>query len=153
MWDDKISLTWKSLSHVQLSATAWTVHGILQARILEWVAIRFSRGSSQPRVQTQVSCIAGRLFTVWATRKSLFIYIYLFMLFFEIHFRKLVHVTVGTGKSEICRASWQMGNSGRSWCCADAAALRKNFFFCRKSVFALKAVSQLWDEAQSPYWG
>ena len=40
-----------------------SVHGILQARILEWVAIPFSRGSSQPRGQTQVSCIAGRFFT------------------------------------------------------------------------------------------
>ena len=40
-----------------------TVHGILQARVLEWVAIPFSRGSSQPRNQTQVSCIAGRFFT------------------------------------------------------------------------------------------
>ena len=39
-----------------------TVHGILQARILEWVAGPFSRGSSQPRDQTQVSWIAGRLF-------------------------------------------------------------------------------------------
>ena len=39
------------------------VHGILQARILEWVAIPFSKGSSQPRDQTQVSCIAGRFFT------------------------------------------------------------------------------------------
>ena len=39
------------------------VHGILQARILEWIAISFSRGSSQHRVQTQVSCIAGRFFT------------------------------------------------------------------------------------------
>ena len=38
------------------------VHGILQARILEWVAISFSRGSSQPRDQTWVSCIAGRCF-------------------------------------------------------------------------------------------
>ena len=38
----------------------YTVHGILQARILEWVAIPFSRGSSQPRDQTQVSLIAGR---------------------------------------------------------------------------------------------
>jgi len=37
-----------------------SVHGILRARILEWVAITFSRGSSQPRDQTQVSCIAGR---------------------------------------------------------------------------------------------
>ena len=47
-----------------------TVHGILQARILEWVAISFSRGSSQPRNQTQVSCIAGRFFTNWATREA-----------------------------------------------------------------------------------
>ena len=41
----------------------YTVHGILQARILEWVAFLFSKGSSQPRDQTQVSCIAGRVFT------------------------------------------------------------------------------------------
>ena len=43
---------------------------ILQARILEWIAILFSRGSSQPRDQTQVSHIAGRIFTVWATREA-----------------------------------------------------------------------------------
>ena len=47
-----------------------SVHGILQARMLEWVDIPFSRGSSQPRDCTQVSCNAGRLFTVWATRKQ-----------------------------------------------------------------------------------
>ena len=41
----------------------YTVHGILQARILEWVAFPFSRGSSQPRDQTQVSCIEGGFFT------------------------------------------------------------------------------------------
>ena len=45
-------------------------HGVLQARILGWVAIPFSRGSSWPRDQTWVSCIAGRLFTVWATREA-----------------------------------------------------------------------------------
>ena len=45
-----------------------TVHGILQARILEWVAIPFSRESFQPRGQTCVSCITGRCFTIWATR-------------------------------------------------------------------------------------
>ena len=42
----------------------YTVHGILQARILEWVAFPFSRGPSQLRDQTQVSRIAGRFFTV-----------------------------------------------------------------------------------------
>ena len=43
-------------------------HGLLQARILEWVAISFSRGSSRPRDWTQVSRIAGRRFNLWATR-------------------------------------------------------------------------------------
>ena len=47
-----------------------SVHGILQAKILEWAAIPFSRGSSQPRDQTQVSCTAGRFFTIWATRET-----------------------------------------------------------------------------------
>ena len=47
-----------------------SVPGILQARILEWVAISFSRGSSWPRDQTGISCIAGRFFTVWATREA-----------------------------------------------------------------------------------
>ena len=48
----------------------YTVHGILQARILEWVAFPFSRGSSQPWDWTQVSLIAGRFFTSWATMES-----------------------------------------------------------------------------------
>ena len=47
-----------------------TVHGIFQARILEWVTFPFSRGSSQSRDQTQVSCIAGGFFTNWATREA-----------------------------------------------------------------------------------
>ena len=46
------------------------VHGILQARILEWVAFPFSRGSSQPRDGTQVSHIAGGFFTSWAIREA-----------------------------------------------------------------------------------
>ena len=49
-----------------------SVHGILQARILEWVAIPFSRGSSQPRDQTQASCIAGRYLTTWATWEAVY---------------------------------------------------------------------------------
>ena len=49
-----------------------SVHGILQARRLEWVAIPFSRGSSWPRGWTPVSCIAGRFFTIWATNIKAF---------------------------------------------------------------------------------
>ena len=48
----------------------YTVHGILQARIVEWVAFPFSKGSSQPRDRTQVSHIEGRFFANWATREA-----------------------------------------------------------------------------------
>ena len=48
----------------------YTVHEILQARILEWVAFPFSRGSSQSRDRTQVSHIADGFFTFWATREA-----------------------------------------------------------------------------------
>ena len=48
----------------------YTTQGILQARILEWVAFPFSRGFSQPRDRIQVSHIAGRFFTRWATRET-----------------------------------------------------------------------------------
>ena len=54
----------------QCNPREYTVHGILQARILAWVAIPFFRGSSQPRDRTQVSLIAGRFFTSWATREA-----------------------------------------------------------------------------------
>ena len=66
----KLNLAWKhsesesrSVASDSLQLHDYTVHGTLQARILEWVAFPFSRGSSQPRDQTQVSCIAGRFFT------------------------------------------------------------------------------------------
>ena len=49
---------------MDFSLLGFSVHGIIQARILEWVAISFSGGPSQPRDQTQVSCIAGDLFTI-----------------------------------------------------------------------------------------
>ena len=67
---------YSSLSHVWLcdpvdcSPPGSSVHEILQARILEWVAIPFSKGSFQPRDWTQVSYIAGRFFTIWVTREA-----------------------------------------------------------------------------------
>ena len=66
----------KSLSRVRLcdpmdcNLLGFSIHGILQARILEWIAVSFSKGSSQPRDQTRVSCIGGRLFNLWATREA-----------------------------------------------------------------------------------
>ena len=52
------------------SLTGSSVYGILQGRILEWLAIPFSRGSSQPRNWTLVSCIGGRFYTIWASGKN-----------------------------------------------------------------------------------
>ena len=74
LWSER---KWKLLSRAWLcnsmdySLPGSSVHGILQARKLEWVAVPFSRGSSQPRSQTEVSCIAGSFFTSWVTREAL----------------------------------------------------------------------------------
>ena len=57
---------------IDCSLPGSSVHGIFQARVLEWIAISFSRGSSQPRDWTQVSCIVDRRFTVWATREEIY---------------------------------------------------------------------------------
>ena len=74
----------------------YTGHEILQARILEWVASPFSRVSSQPRDRTQVSSIAGRFFTRWATREAQWSRLeenpYLFSGWFFIPFRKYTWV-------------------------------------------------------------
>ena len=56
---------------IDCSLPGSSMHGIFQARILEWLAVSFSRGSSQPRDWTWVSYTAGRLFTIWATREDL----------------------------------------------------------------------------------
>ena len=61
-----IQLCWTLADPMNCSPPDSPIHGILQTKILEWVAISFSRGSSWSRDQTQVSCIAGRFFTVWA---------------------------------------------------------------------------------------
>ena len=56
--------------HMDYSRPGSADHAILQARILEWFAIPFCRGSSRPRDQSWVSCPAGRFFTIWATREA-----------------------------------------------------------------------------------
>ena len=67
----KMKMKWKLLIRVWLcDPMDYTVHGILQARILEWGAFPLSRRSSQPRGCTQVSHIAGGFFTSWATREA-----------------------------------------------------------------------------------
>ena len=62
-------LCWTLCNPMDCGPPGSSVHGILHATILEWIAIPFSRGSSQSRNRTWVSCIAGRFFSVWATGK------------------------------------------------------------------------------------
>ena len=62
-----------SLQIMDCSLPGSSVYGIFQARVLEWIAISFSRGSSRPRDRTQVSHIVGTRFTVWATREILYL--------------------------------------------------------------------------------
>ena len=80
-----------------------SVPGILQARILEWVAIPSSRGFSQPRVRTWVSCVAGRFFTIWATGSCPKIYSCVFTKF--IHFARKCLETYHSG-SLISSTTW-----------------------------------------------
>ena len=68
-WKWSRSVVSDSYDPMDCSLPGSSVHGILQARIWDWVAISFSRESSQPRNQTWVSCTAGRFFTDWATRE------------------------------------------------------------------------------------
>ena len=72
-----LSSTLSHFCHVRLfnpvfySPPGSSAHGLLQASILKWVVMPFSRGSSQTLDRTQVSCTAGRLFTFWATKEAL----------------------------------------------------------------------------------
>ena len=81
------------ISHVWLcnamdcSPPTSCLHGIVQARILEWVAISFSRGSSQPRDGTWVSCTGGGFFINWATREA-YMYCYLSFVSFILSFSR-----------------------------------------------------------------
>ena len=77
-YDQCVLLKWSEVAQLCLtlcypmdcSLLGPSIHGIFQARVLEWFVISFSRGSSQPRDRTQVSCIVGRHFSVWATREA-----------------------------------------------------------------------------------
>ena len=93
-----------------------SVHGILQTRILVWVAVSFSRGSSQPRAQTWVSWIVGRFFTVWAARGAPPV--------------GIVVLNVVTEDSQLCRAFlcnyFGGGQEDGVWCCSLA-----NLWFSR----------------------
>ena len=87
------------------SLTGSSVHGIFQARVLEWVAISFSRGSSQPRDRTQVSHTAGRHFTIWATREANHIY----------EWFKILKDDAVKGLHSLCQQIWKTQQWPRVW--------------------------------------
>ena len=79
---------------VDCNQLGFSVHGILQAKILEWIAISFSRGSSRPRDRTWVSLIGGRCFKLWATR--------------EVHgWFKSMRSTTGSAQDWYISCTWQ----------------------------------------------
>ena len=99
---------------------AYTVHGILQARILEWGSFPFYSRSSQPRDQTWVSCIADRFFTSWATREALEWVVYTNWAIREaqVSFNSMAAITIhsdfGVQKSEIWHCFHFLPNLPRS---------------------------------------
>ena len=70
MWSEVTQLSLTLCDPMDYSLPGSSFRGILQARVLEWVVISFSRGSSQPRDWTRVSHIPGRCFNLWATREA-----------------------------------------------------------------------------------
>jgi len=68
-WKWSRSVMSDSLNPVDCSTPSFSIHGILHARILEWITISFSMGSNWPRDRSQVTCIEGRCFNLWATRE------------------------------------------------------------------------------------
>ena len=75
-WSEVAQLCLTLCDPMDCSLPGSSVYGIFQARILEWVAISFSRRSSPPRDWTQVSCIVDRRFTIWATREVPWCHVY-----------------------------------------------------------------------------
>ena len=86
-----------SYDPMDCSSPGFSVHGILHARILEWVSISFSRGSSWPRDWTWVSCTAGRLFTNWATQE---IFKWMIYRYFCTYFLWILLNTIISGKNQ-----------------------------------------------------
>ena len=94
-----------------------SVHGMFQARVLEWVAISFSTGSSRPKDKTWVSHIAGRCFTIWKIRKETGVPDHLTFLLRNLYAGQ--EGTVRTGHGTV--TDWfQIGKGGHQGCMLSA---------------------------------
>ena len=132
------------------------VDGIFQARKLEWVAIPFSRGSSQLRDQIQVSCIAGGFFTIWTNKKAPVTWPGLdfkermnlnSILFFIPLLPKMLSLPSGSGTLSQARRWWwtecaEKTNSTLIWCWAERAPSSKKKLSCLTMGISENAHSQ-----------
>ena len=94
-----------------------SVHGILQARILEWVAISFSRGSPQPRDRTLVSCTDRQILYRWATREALCFLLFMHKMCQGLSRTKVsIHVCVFVGERQRKTVAKTPSYWGARWC-------------------------------------
>ena len=134
------------------SSPGSSVHGILQARILEWGAIPFSRGSSWPRDRTQVSCIAGRFFTVWATRETcLFILLCLIFCYAIFINHRLNHAP--SLQVTVKFSSWNKNLLEKMWIRSNTYDKVLWFWSCSCSRWVNSAMMRWTNSTQSPRAG
>ena len=102
MCECSVVQSWLTLCNpIDCSLLGSSVYEISQARILEWVATPFSRGSSWPRNRTWVSCIARRFFIVWTTREAIYIHIHVYI-HRHTHSCTYIHTTLHAKWLQLC---------------------------------------------------
>ena len=128
--------------HMDYSLPGSSVHEVLQARILEWVAILFSRGYSWPRDLTWVSCIVCRLFTIWAIREAPICGLCLrFFFVFSFGIPTL---------SPLCRQSSLVSYS--PWVCKNSVTEWLRMYPCTHAQYSPCIMVEGWEKNQALSW-
>ena len=128
----------------------YMVHGILQARILEWVAFPFSRGSSQPRDRIQVSRIAGRFFTSWAIREALHVnYISVKLDRLNEHELEQTPGDSGGQGSLVCHSPWGSQRVRHYWATEQQQSWKKSYSLYGSRGYSFKPNSKYFSTTRS----
>ena len=122
------------------SLPGFSVHGIFQARVLEWGAISFSRGSSQPRDWPQVSCIAGSCFTLWATREYT---ICIKSIRNQLHYSPIMSIVLVGYLGQLCwtlnkLGLWTHSQNVTCSCVGDLLYIGKNFLYRSQKTITIE---------------
>ena len=143
----RCSVMSSSLRPMDCSLPGFSVHGILQARLLEWLAIPFSRGSSQPWDWTQTSCTEGSFYTIWTTREA----------------QRLIRVNVywafPVRQRISCESLWWMPYVEITWPCFSmrhlllSSANTGGEAGAHPSCSRAHSWSRCWDWAECRLWG